>query len=128
MCRRLSNSPPATSHCLAGMAAAVLALLVYVISAAARRAGARADDRAFLAADQAARRAADGRADADALGGFALARFGIAMVTATALRRFAADVEHQYHKAGRQQQADPGSYALPVHTIILLVISDCGPI
>src|SRR5690349_8216419 len=104
------------------MAAAVLALLVYVISAAARRARARADDRAFLAADQAARRAADGRADADALGRFALAGFGIAMMAAMALRRFTADVEHQYYQTGRQQQADPCSYALPVHPIILLVV------
>jgi len=74
---------------LSPMAAAVLALLVDVIGGAAGSSCARADDRAFLAADQAARRAANGRADADALGGFLLTRFRVAMPPA--LRRVAAD-------------------------------------
>src|SRR6185369_13846853 len=101
------------------MAAAVLAFLVDVIGTARARARACADDRALLAADDAACHRADSRADADALGRFALARFGIAMPS-SALRRIRADVKGQQQYAGRQQQANYLSHFLSLHSVLLL--------
>src|SRR2546427_11675229 len=60
------------------MAPPVTTLLVIVIGRARARARARADERALSAPKQSACAGADGRSHSDALGGFLLARFGIA--------------------------------------------------
>src|SRR6185295_10261606 len=100
------------------MTAAVLALLVDVISCTRARACACADGCALLAADDRASHCADSRADADALGRFALTRFRIVM--SSALRRIRADVKRQQQYAGRQQQANYISHFLSLHTVVLL--------
>ena len=56
----------------------VSALLVKVIESAAARAYARANERALSAPNQSTRSSADGRSNANTLGGFLLTRFGIA--------------------------------------------------
>src|SRR5882672_12559628 len=83
------------------MALPVTALLVVVIGRAGAGARACADERAFSAANQSARPSADGRSDPDALGGFFLARLGIASLPCASIT---AHHWTQSEQAGNEKQ------------------------